>query len=124
MTKVYEVYKCESCGNVVEILHGAGGKLVCCGKPMTLKVENSVEASGEKHIPVVSTIDGGIHVEVGSVEHPMLEEHFIEWIEVITTNKVYRKHLKPGEKPEATFYIGEEIVAVREYCNLHGLWKA
>lgn len=124
MSKVNEIYKCEICGNIVEVVHPAGGTLVCCGKPMNLREENVVEAAVEKHIPVVNKIEGGVHVVVGAVEHPMQDAHYIEWIEVVTTNNVYRKNLKPSEKPEATFYFEEEVVSVREYCNLHGLWKA
>lgn len=124
MTNLHEVYKCPICGNMVEVLHKAGGTLVCCGQPMKLLKENTVDAALEKHVPVVEKTEEGILVKVGSVEHPMQEEHYIEWIEVITDNKVYRKHLKPGEKPEVLFKICGEIVAVREYCNLHGLWKA
>ncbi|SHK20097.1 superoxide reductase [Clostridium cavendishii DSM 21758] len=124
MSKINEIYRCELCGNIVEVAHPAGGTLVCCGKPMSLKEENVVDAAKEKHVPVVTKVEGGVHVAVGSIEHPMQEEHYIEWIEVITESAVYRKHLKPGEKPEATFKIDEKIVAVREYCNIHGLWKA
>ena len=92
----------------------------CCGQPMQLFTENTVDAAVEKHIPVVEAVDGGVSVKVGAVEHPMLDNHYIEWIEVITENKVYRKHLKPGEKPEVVFATGDEtIVTVREYCNLH-----
>lgn len=123
MTKVNEIYKCEICGNIVEVVHPAGGTLVCCGKPMKHMVENTVDAAKEKHIPVIEKIEGGYKVFVGEVEHPMQDAHYIEWIEVITENKVYRKYLKPGEKPEAEFLIDEEIISVREYCNLHGLWK-
>lgn len=123
MTQVNEVYKCSVCGNMVEVVH-KGGNLVCCGQPMQLLKENTVDAAKEKHIPVIEKVDGGILVKVGSVEHPMLEEHHIEWIEVLTENKVYRKNLKAGEKPQAFFSIDEDIVSVREYCNLHGLWKA
>lgn len=123
MTQISQVYKCEVCGNMVEVLHN-GGTLVCCGKPMTLQVENTVDAAKEKHVPVIEKIEGGIIVKVGSVEHPMLEEHHIEWIEAHTANKVYRKFLKPGEKPIAEFKLDEEVLFVREYCNLHGLWKA
>ncbi len=122
MTELKQVYKCEVCGNMVEVIHSAGGTLVCCGKPMTHVVENTVEAAKEKHIPVIEKVEGGVLVKVGSVEHPMLENHYIEWIEVQTENKVYRKFLKPGEKPEALFKIEEEILVVREYCNIHGLW--
>lgn len=124
MTKLHEVYKCGVCGNIVEVMHGAGGELVCCGKPMTLKSELEKDGAGEKHVPVVEKIDGGIKVTVGEVEHPMGEEHHIEWIEAHTANKIYRKYLKPGEKPEAIFLIEEEVILVREYCNLHGLWAS
>lgn len=123
MTEVRQVYKCEICGNMVEVIHKAGGSLVCCNKPMTLLVENTVDAAVEKHVPVIEKIEGGVIVKVGEVEHPMLEEHHIEWIEVHTANKLYRKWLKPGEKPEAIFKIDEEVLFAREYCNIHGLWK-
>ena len=124
MTKLNEVYKCELCGNIVEVVHGAGGTLVCCGKNMNNIVENTVDAAKEKHIPVIEKVEGGVLVKIGEVEHPMMDNHFIEWVEVQTTTKVYKKYFKPGEKPEALFMIDEEIVAVREYCNVHGLWKA
>lgn len=123
MTEVRQVYKCEICGNMVEVIHKAGGSLVCCNKPMTLLVENTVDAAVEKHVPVIEKIEGGVIVKIGEVEHPMLEEHHIEWIEVHTANKLYRKWLKPGEKPEAIFKIDEEVLFAREYCNIHGLWK-
>lgn len=119
-----EVYKCPICGNIVEVLNAGGGTLVCCGSPMKLLVENTQEAAVEKHIPVVTKIDGGVHVVVGSVEHPMTDAHLIQWIEVVTPTKVLRKNLTPQDKPEGTFEVDEEILAVREYCNLHGLWKA
>ncbi|MVX63446.1 desulfoferrodoxin [Clostridium chromiireducens] len=122
MTELKQVYKCEVCGNIVEVVHGAGGTLVCCNQPMKLKVENTTEAATEKHIPVIEKVDGGVLVKVGSVEHPMLDNHYIEWIEVHTENNVYRKFLKPGEKPEAFFKLDEEVIFAREYCNLHGLW--
>lgn len=124
MAKLNEIYKCEKCGNIVEVTHGAGGTLVCCGEPMKLKTENTSDGAKEKHVPVYEKVEGGILVKVGEVAHPMLEEHWIEWIEVVTANGIFRKHLKPGEKPEAFFAIEEDIVAIREYCNLHGLWKA
>lgn len=126
MTELKQVYKCAICGNIVEVVHASGGELVCCGKPMNLLKENSVEASKEKHIPVIEKLNGEIVVKVGSVTHPMLEEHYIEWIELITENKVYRKHLKPGEEPVAHFKICDSIehFTAREYCNVHGLWKA
>ncbi|WP_298836178.1 desulfoferrodoxin [Clostridium sp.] len=124
MTELRQIYKCEICGNIVEVVHNAGGTLVCCGQNMTLQVENTTDAAVEKHVPVTEKIDGGIKVKVGAVQHPSLEEHHIEFIEVHTENKVYRKFLKAGEKPEAEFKLEEEVLFVREYCNLHGLWKA
>ncbi len=123
MTEVKQVYKCEVCGNIVEVLHNGGGILTCCGQAMKLIEENTVDAASEKHVPVIEEIDGGVVVKVGSVEHPMLPEHYIQWIEVHTEDKIYRKHLKPGQKPEATFKLDEKFVMAREYCNLHGLWK-
>jgi len=124
MTQAREIYKCDICGNIVEVVHNSGGTLVCCGQPMTLKLENTQDAAVEKHVPVIEKIEGGIRVMVGAVEHPMTVEHHIEFIEVHTENKVYRKFLKPGEKPVAEFKLDEEVLFVREYCNLHGLWKA
>lgn len=123
MTKLKQVYKCEICGNIIEVVHSSGGTLECCKQPMNLLVENTVDASKEKHLPVVEKVDGGVLVKIGSVEHPMLDNHYIEWIEVITENQLYRKFLKPGEKPEAFFTIDEEIISARAYCNLHGLWR-
>ena len=124
MTEKLQVYKCEVCGNIVEMLHEGKGELVCCGKPMKLIVENTVDAAREKHVPVVEKTDTGVKVTVGSVAHPMEEKHYIEWIEVIADGKAYRRFLKPGEAPEAVFSIEAGEVTAREYCNLHGLWKA
>ncbi len=125
MTKILEIYKCELCGNIVELLHAGEGELVCCGKPMVRMAENTVDAAKEKHVPVIEKVDGGFKVKVGDVAHPMEEKHYIEWIEVQFDNKVGRKFLKPGEKPEATFLgIDAASITAREYCNLHGLWKA
>lgn len=123
MTKKNEIYRCNICGNIVEMVHTGAGKLVCCGQPMELLAENSQDAALEKHVPVVEKTDDGYLVTVGSVEHPMLPEHFIEWIELITPNEVMRHHLNPGEKPQAFFKTDAEEVTAREYCNLHGLWK-
>ena len=124
MTKNLQIYKCTSCGNIVEVLHEGEGELVCCGEPMKLFVENTVDAAKEKHIPVVEKIEGGFRVKVGSVAHPMEEKHYIEWIQVRTEDgRVYRKFLKPGLPPEAVFTINAEAIVAREYCNLHGLWK-
>lgn len=124
MTKQKQIYRCAICGNIVEIVHPGGGTLSCCGQPMELLTENSKDAALEKHVPVVEKIDGGYKVKVGSVEHPMLPEHFIQWVELITEDKVMRKYLKPGEKPEAVFMTDAASVVAREYCNLHGLWKS
>ena len=124
MAEKLEVYKCEICGNIVEVLHGGGGELVCCGKPMALLKENTVDAAKEKHVPVVEKTATGVNVKVGSVAHPMEEKHYIEWIEVVANGKVYRQFLNPGEAPEATFDVDAESVTAREYCNLHGHWKA
>ncbi len=124
MAERLEVYKCELCGNIVEVLHGGKGELVCCGQPMKLMKENTVDAAKEKHVPVIEKIAGGYKVKVGAVAHPMEEKHYIEWIELIADGEAYRHFLKPGMAPEATFKIEATKVTAREYCNLHGLWKA
>ena len=124
MTQLNQIYKCEVCGNIVEVLHTGVGELVCCGEPMKLMVENTVDAAKEKHVPVIEKSGNKVTVKVGSVAHPMEEKHFIEFIEVMADGKVYRKFLKPGEKPEVTFEITAEKISAREYCNLHGLWRA
>jgi len=124
MTKINQVYKCEVCGNMVEILHAGGGELVCCGQPMTLLEENTTDAATEKHVPVIEKSGDTVTVTVGSVEHPMMDDHYIEFIELIADGKVYRKNLNPGDKPQATFKVSAEKLEAREYCNLHGLWKA
>ncbi len=123
MAERLEVYKCEVCGNIVEVLHGGKGQLVCCNKPMVKLEEGSVDASQEKHVPVVEKVSGGYKVKVGSVAHPMEEKHYIEWIELIADGRVYRQFLNPGEAPEAFFPVEAEKVTAREYCNLHGLWR-
>jgi len=124
MTEKLQVYKCEICGNMVSMVHSGVGTLVCCGAPMKLMVENTVDAAKEKHIPVIEKTAEGFKIKVGSVPHPMEEKHYIEWIEVIADGKAYRQFLNPGEAPEAFFAIKAEKVVAREYCNLHGLWKA
>ncbi|MCX5874313.1 MAG: desulfoferrodoxin [Deltaproteobacteria bacterium] len=123
MTELLQVYKCEVCGNIVEMIHAGQGELVCCGQPMKLFIANTVDAAKEKHVPVKEAVDGGLKVKVGSVAHPMEEKHYIEWIEVLVEGKAYRQFLKPGQAPEAFFPVSGEFTA-REYCNLHGLWKA
>ncbi len=124
MAKLMEVYKCSVCGNIVEVLHAGEGELVCCGQPMNLLSENTVDAAKEKHVPVIEKVAGGVKVKVGSVAHPMEAKHYIEWIEIIADGKLYRKFLKPGDQPEATFQITAAKIQVREYCNLHSLWSA
>jgi len=123
MAERLEIYKCEVCGNIVEVLHGGDGELVCCGQPMKRFVENTVDAAKEKHVPVVEKIEGGVKVKVGDVAHPMEEKHYIEWVEIIADGKAYRQFLNPGEAPEATFNVEAGQITAREYCNLHGLWK-
>lgn len=124
MTKLNEVYKCEVCGNMVEVVHTGKGALVCCGKEMDLMHAKTEDQGKEKHVPVVEKKDEGIFVKVGSTSHPMEEKHYIEWIEVVMDGRTNRKYLKPGDKTEASFCCvsGEEIV-VRAYCNIHGLWQ-
>lgn len=124
MTQKNEVYKCSLCGNIVEILHAGAGELVCCGQAMVLMSENTVDAAKEKHVPVITKVAEGYKVAVGAVAHPMEEKHWIEFIELIADGTIYRQNLNPGDAPEATFCIKADKVAAREYCNLHGLWKA
>jgi superoxide reductase len=123
MTERLEIYKCDVCGNIVEVVHEGKGELVCCGQPMKLFKENTVDAAKEKHVPVVEKTADGFKVKVGEVAHPMEEKHYIEWIELIADGKSYRQFLKPGEVPEAVFKIDADQVTAREYCNVHGLWK-
>jgi len=124
MTERLQIYKCEVCGNIVEVVHAGAGELVCCNEPMTLFTENTVDAAKEKHVPVAKVVSGGIKVAVGAVPHPMEEKHYIEWVELIADGKAYRQFLKPGEAPEAFFPVEAASFTVREYCNIHGLWKA
>ena len=123
MSQLKEVYKCDLCGNMVEVVHASGGNLSCCGQDMNLLKENSVEAAVEKHVPVIEQNGSTVTVKVGSVAHPMEDKHFIEWIEIIADGKAYRQFLNPGEAPEAMFKVEAQKVSAREYCNLHGLWK-
>lgn len=118
------IYKCNICGNVVEVLHAGGGDLSCCGSPMEQLKENSVDAATEKHIPVIEKTDNGYKVTVGSVVHPMTDDHYIEWIELIAGEQSFRKFLKPGDAPEAVFAVSADSVTARAYCNLHGVWKS
>ncbi len=124
MPKLLEVYKCALCGNIVEVIHAGGGELVCCGEPMSLSIENTVDAAKEKHVPVIEVGTGVVKVTVGSLPHPMEEKHYIEWIELIADGKSYRQFLNPGEVATATFNVTAKTLTAREYCNLHGLWSA
>ena len=123
MAEELQIYKCMTCGNIVEVLHGGVGELVCCGKPMDKLVEKTADAATEKHVPVIEKINGGYKVKVGSVPHPMEEKHYIEWIELLADGKAHRQFLKPGDTPEAVFNVELDSVSAREYCNIHGLWK-
>ncbi len=122
--KVNEIYRCEICGNIVEILHSGIGEIICCNEPMSLLVAGSVDAAQEKHVPVIEKVDGGFKVKVGSVAHPMEEKHYITFIELLADGKLYRQALNPGDAPEAFFALDADQVEAREYCNIHGLWKA
>lgn len=125
MTKLREIYKCEICGNIVEVLHAGVGELVCCGQPMKHIEEKTEDSSTEKHVPYIEKTADGVLVKVGqNQDHPMEEKHYIEWIELVTDGKLCRKFLKPDEKPEALFEVKAEKVWAREYCNIHGLWKS
>lgn len=120
-----EIYRCEVCGNIVEVLYAGDGTLVCCGQPMKKQDEKTQAMEGkEKHVPVIERTQNGIKVKVGSIPHPMEEKHSIQWIQVLAGAKSYRAFLKPGDKPEAEFAINDASVVAREYCNLHGLWKS
>lgn len=118
-----DVFKCQKCGKIVMVVSDGDGQLACCGVPMVRQVENTVDASTEKHVPVVEPHPNGILVKVGSVPHPMEAAHHIQWIEVMSGPWLYVKGLKPGEKPEAVFPVPTTDVKAREYCNLHGLWS-
>ena len=124
MAEKMGIYKCVICGNMVEVIHGGGGDLVCCGQPMTLLVENTTDASREKHVPVIEKTVKGFKIKVGSIPHPMEEKHYIEWIELIADGKSFRQFLQPGQAPEAEFCIAADQITAREYCNIHSLWKA
>lgn len=123
MAERLEVYKCSVCGNIVEVLTGGAGELVCCGQPMDRLVAKTADEGKEKHVPVIEKMDGGIKVKVGSVPHPMEAKHYIEWIELLADGKAYRQFLEPSDAPEAVFNIQADSVSAREHCNVHGLWK-
>ena len=124
MTQKLQIYKCEICGNIVEVLHEGVGQLVCCGQEMKLLEEKSEEQGKEKHVPVIERTEKAIKTRVGSVPHPMEENHYIEWIELIADDRVYREFLKPGNPPEAEFKISAGKIGARGYCSVHGLWRS
>jgi superoxide reductase len=123
MAKKLQIYKCDACSNIVEVLHGGGGELVCCSNVMRLLKEQTADAATEKHVPVIEKIDGGYKVTVGSTLHPMEEKHYIQWIELLADGKAYRQFLNPGDAPVAQFAVVADSVCAREHCNIHGLWK-
>jgi superoxide reductase len=123
MAEKLQIYKCEICGNIVEVLHGGAGELVCCGQPMKNLTAKTADVGKEKHVPVIEKTAGGVKVKIGSIPHPMEEKHYIEWIEIIADGKAYLQFLKPGEAPEAIFKIEAKTITAREYCNVHGLWE-
>jgi superoxide reductase len=124
MADKLSIYKCFTCGNMVELVHSGGGTLTCCNAEMVLMNENSTDAATEKHVPVIEKTPDGFKVKVGSVAHPMADDHYIEWIQIIDGQESSRVFLKPGDAPEAEFKSNAASIKAREYCNKHGLWKA
>ena len=124
LVELRQVYKCDICGNIVEVVGAGGGTLVCCGKPMEFQQEKALDIGNEKHVPVIEKTPLGYKVKVGSVAHPMEEAHYIQWIELVADGISMKKFLKPGNPPEAEFNTTATTVSAREYCNLHGLWKS
>ncbi len=124
MAKRRQIYKCDACGNIVEVLEGGDGALVCCGEDMKLFNESTTDEGKEKHVPVIEVTGEGVKVKVGSNPHPMEEKHYIQWIQIIDGDNSSRHYLKPGQSPESVFAgVGQNVTA-REYCNIHGLWKS
>jgi superoxide reductase len=123
MAEKLQIYKCEICGNIVEVLHAGAGQLVCCGQPMKNLAAKTADVGKEKHVPIIEKIASGFKVKVGSIPHPMEEKHYIQWIDVIADGKVYRQFLNPGQPPEAKFNIEARTITAKEYCNIHGLWE-
>ena len=124
MTELNQIYKCNVCGNIVEMVHTGIGELVCCNQPMQLMKENTEDATTEKHVPIIERTDNGVIVKVGEIPHPMEQEHYIEWIEILADGKSYKKFLNPNDEPQAEFKIDAESIIARAYCNIHGLWKS
>ncbi len=123
MTELRQIYKCNICGNIVEVIHIGVGQLICCGQPMELLKEKTEDVGLEKHVPVIEKTGNKVKVKIGSIPHPMEEKHYIEWIEIIVDDQTCRKFLKPREKPEAEFETTAEKIQAREHCSIHGLWK-
>ncbi len=126
MIAIKQIYKCNVCGNIVEVMHIGGGQLVCCGQPMELLTEKTQDVGKEKHVPIIETGKDTVTVKVGSIPHPMEQAHYIEWIELFDGEKTYREFLKSGMEPEANFNIkveNKDSLKARIYCNIHGLWK-
>lgn len=124
MVELKEIYKCNICGNIVEVVHASSGELVCCGQPMELLTEKLQDMGNEKHVPVIEKTSIGVRVKVGSIPHPMDEKHYIELIELHTDEAIYRRFLRPAEKPEIEFCVTSKKLSARAYCNIHGLWKS
>jgi len=124
MAEKLEIYQCLLCGNIVEVLHGGDGELVCCGQPMKKLVAKKADVGKEKHVPVIEKANGIITVKIGSIPHPMEEKHYIEWIEIVANGKAYRQFLRPGDQPQAKFNIDAQNITAREHCNIHGLWES
>jgi superoxide reductase len=124
MAERLQVYKCSICGNIVEVLTGGDGELVCCDTPMENLTAKTADQGKEKHVPVIEKANGGVKVKIGSVPHPMEDDHYIEWVEILVNGKAHRQFLKPGQAPEAVFNVADASVTAREYCNKHGLWEA
>jgi superoxide reductase len=124
MTERNEIYRCNVCGNIIQVVHASWGDLVCCGQPMELMKEKTTDQGSEKHVPVIEKTATGVRVKVGSIPHPMEEAHYIEWIQLIADDIVLRKYLKPGDAPEAEFPVTGIALKAREYCNIHGLWSS
>lgn len=123
MAEKLEVYKCDICGLMIQVIHSADPVPECCGQEMDLLTENTTDAAQEKHVPVIEKVDGGYKVTVGSVAHPMADDHYIEFIQLLADGKAYTQYLEPGQAPEAVFKVDAAEVSAREYCNKHGLWK-
>lgn len=123
MAEQLDVFKCPQCGMLVEVIVGCDCRLICCGKEMEKLEAKTADAATEKHVPVIEQVEGGYKVKVGSVPHPMTDEHYIQWIELQTENQIHAQCLKPGDAPEAVFKVTGTPTAAREHCNVHGLWK-